>query len=238
MSPGPEEDSPARLLERAELEKLIQEGLNKMPRMEGLVLDLYYRQGQNIREIAPILEFAHHAHFPDQGASHHPSAELYRAAMARLQWSLLGCPRMNDIDCKFLRRADRRVAARLLSRDQTEEVTVSWSRDEADQRRSRGPDLVVLRAECRSRVPALCRNRPRSGERAIRQEAWHAVLDPVHRARGEGPIWRSGLMPGPWNIGGTSGAWTRVPVAIVRGGRSSPEMYLALSPDLVTSRSE
>jgi RNA polymerase sigma factor FliA len=52
---GPEEDSPARLLERAELEKLIQEGLSKMPRVEGLVLDLYYRQGQNIREIAPIL---------------------------------------------------------------------------------------------------------------------------------------------------------------------------------------
>ncbi len=52
---GPEEDSPARVLERAELEKLVQEGLSKMPRIEGLVLDLYYRQGQNIREIAPIL---------------------------------------------------------------------------------------------------------------------------------------------------------------------------------------
>jgi RNA polymerase sigma factor FliA len=52
----PEDNSPARLLERAELEKLIQEGLSKMPRIEGLVLDLYYRQGQNIREIAPILD--------------------------------------------------------------------------------------------------------------------------------------------------------------------------------------
>jgi RNA polymerase sigma factor for flagellar operon FliA len=52
----PEDNSPARLLERAELEKLIQEGLSKMPRVEGLVLDLYYRQGQNIREIAPILD--------------------------------------------------------------------------------------------------------------------------------------------------------------------------------------
>jgi RNA polymerase sigma factor for flagellar operon FliA len=51
-----EDNSPARLLERAELEKLIQEGLNDMPRMEGLVLDLYYRQGQNLREIAPILD--------------------------------------------------------------------------------------------------------------------------------------------------------------------------------------
>ncbi len=53
---SPEDNSPARLLERAELEKLIQEGLSKMPRVEGLVLDLYYRQGQNIREIAPILD--------------------------------------------------------------------------------------------------------------------------------------------------------------------------------------
>src|SRR3984893_2228006 len=35
-----EDNSPARLLERAELEKLIQEGLHKMPRIEGLVLDL------------------------------------------------------------------------------------------------------------------------------------------------------------------------------------------------------
>jgi RNA polymerase sigma factor for flagellar operon FliA len=51
-----EDQSPARLLERSELEKLIQEGLDKMPRVERLVLDLYYRQGQNIREIAPILD--------------------------------------------------------------------------------------------------------------------------------------------------------------------------------------
>jgi len=51
-----EEKSPAHLLERAELQKLIQEGLEKMPKVERLVLDLYYRQEQNIREIAPILD--------------------------------------------------------------------------------------------------------------------------------------------------------------------------------------
>jgi RNA polymerase sigma factor for flagellar operon FliA len=51
-----EDNSPARLFERAELEKLIQEGLDKMPKVERLVLDLYYRQEQNIREIAPILD--------------------------------------------------------------------------------------------------------------------------------------------------------------------------------------
>jgi RNA polymerase sigma factor for flagellar operon FliA len=51
-----EENSPALILERAELQKLIQEGLEKLPGPERLVLDLYYRQGQNIREIAPILD--------------------------------------------------------------------------------------------------------------------------------------------------------------------------------------
>jgi RNA polymerase sigma factor for flagellar operon FliA len=51
-----EENTPSRLLERAELQKVIQEGLDKMPRVERIVLDLYYRQGQNIREIAPILD--------------------------------------------------------------------------------------------------------------------------------------------------------------------------------------
>jgi len=49
-------DSPALILERSELQKLIQEGVEKLPGPERLVLDLYYRQGQNIREIAPILD--------------------------------------------------------------------------------------------------------------------------------------------------------------------------------------
>jgi len=51
-----EDNSPAFILERAELQKLIQEGLEKLPGPERIVLDLYYRQGQNIREIAPILD--------------------------------------------------------------------------------------------------------------------------------------------------------------------------------------
>jgi RNA polymerase sigma factor FliA len=52
----PEDNSPALILERSELQKLIQEGLEKLPGPERIVLDLYYRQGQNIREIAPILD--------------------------------------------------------------------------------------------------------------------------------------------------------------------------------------
>src|ERR1700676_1586898 len=50
------DNSPARILERSELQKLIQEGLEKLPGPERIVLDLYYRKGQNIREIAPILD--------------------------------------------------------------------------------------------------------------------------------------------------------------------------------------
>lgn len=50
-----EDKSPAREFERSQLEKLIQDGLTKMPGAERVVLDLYYRQGCNIREIAPVL---------------------------------------------------------------------------------------------------------------------------------------------------------------------------------------
>lgn len=51
-----EDNSPALILERSELQKLIQEGLEKLPGPERIVLDLYYRHGQNLREIAPIMD--------------------------------------------------------------------------------------------------------------------------------------------------------------------------------------
>jgi len=51
-----EDNTPSRALERSELERLIQEGVERMPRNERIVLDLYYRRGQNIREIAPVLD--------------------------------------------------------------------------------------------------------------------------------------------------------------------------------------
>lgn len=50
-----EDQSPGRLLERSELQKVIEEGLRKMPKMESMVLDLYYHQELGIREIATIL---------------------------------------------------------------------------------------------------------------------------------------------------------------------------------------
>lgn len=50
-----EENSPAWQIERTQLEKLISEGLSYLPEHERLVLSLYYKEGQNMREIAPIL---------------------------------------------------------------------------------------------------------------------------------------------------------------------------------------
>jgi len=51
-----EDKSPAMILERAELQKLIQQGLEKIPGPERIVLDLYFRQGQNLREIGAIMD--------------------------------------------------------------------------------------------------------------------------------------------------------------------------------------
>jgi len=52
----PDDQSPARLLEKRELEKVIEQCVKDMPRNEKLVLDLYYKQELNIREIASILK--------------------------------------------------------------------------------------------------------------------------------------------------------------------------------------
>jgi RNA polymerase sigma factor FliA len=50
-----EENQPARILERAELEKLLAVGIEKMPRMERTILTLYYKEEQNLQDIAEIL---------------------------------------------------------------------------------------------------------------------------------------------------------------------------------------
>jgi len=50
-----EENQPARILERAELERLLADAVDKMPRMEKTILTLYYKEEQNLQEIAEIL---------------------------------------------------------------------------------------------------------------------------------------------------------------------------------------
>jgi RNA polymerase sigma factor for flagellar operon FliA len=51
-----ESHTPSRLLERSELERVISEGMTKMPENERLVLSLYYKEELNLREIASILD--------------------------------------------------------------------------------------------------------------------------------------------------------------------------------------
>jgi len=50
-----DENLPTRILERAELEKLLAEAVNKMPRLERTILTLYFKEEQNLHEIAEIL---------------------------------------------------------------------------------------------------------------------------------------------------------------------------------------
>ncbi len=47
---------PSKLLERAELERLLAEGIDRMPKMEKTVLGLYYREELTLREIAKIVK--------------------------------------------------------------------------------------------------------------------------------------------------------------------------------------
>jgi RNA polymerase sigma factor FliA len=49
------DNSPVLLLERSALEKLLAEGIDRMPAMEKTVLSLYYREELTLREIAEVV---------------------------------------------------------------------------------------------------------------------------------------------------------------------------------------
>jgi RNA polymerase sigma factor for flagellar operon FliA len=51
-----EQETPERILERSELERVVAEGMKKIPENERLVLSLYYKEELNLREIASIME--------------------------------------------------------------------------------------------------------------------------------------------------------------------------------------
>jgi RNA polymerase sigma factor for flagellar operon FliA len=53
--PQDEENQPARILERAELQKLLAEAVEKMPKLERTILTLYFKEEQNLQDIAEIL---------------------------------------------------------------------------------------------------------------------------------------------------------------------------------------
>ena len=50
-----EDEQPGRILERAELEKLVADAVTRMPRVERTILTLYFKEEQNLQEIAEIL---------------------------------------------------------------------------------------------------------------------------------------------------------------------------------------
>ena len=50
-----EEQWPSRLLERAELERLLAAAIEKMPQVERTILNLYYREELTLREIAKVV---------------------------------------------------------------------------------------------------------------------------------------------------------------------------------------
>jgi RNA polymerase sigma factor FliA len=50
-----EENWPSRLLERSELQRLLAEAIEKMPRTERLVISLYYHEELTLREIAKVV---------------------------------------------------------------------------------------------------------------------------------------------------------------------------------------
>ncbi len=98
------------------------------------------------------------------------------------------------------------------------------------------PDLIWW--SCALSVDPACKLFAGTDREAVAedpQETWQTALSQSieHAAKA-----KFGALVSCQDLGTSEGppdVWTRVPVAIVRGGRSSPEMYLALSPDLVTA---
>lgn len=50
-----QDNEPDFLMEKAELERVLTDGISKLPKKEGLVLSLYYKDGLTLREIAEVL---------------------------------------------------------------------------------------------------------------------------------------------------------------------------------------
>ncbi len=55
LVPDDEENLPSELLERAELERLLAEAIDAMPKVEKTILSLYYREEMTLREIGSAL---------------------------------------------------------------------------------------------------------------------------------------------------------------------------------------
>jgi RNA polymerase sigma factor for flagellar operon FliA len=51
-----EDNLPNRLLETTELQRVLANGIEKMPKLERTILTLYYKEDQNLRDIAEVLD--------------------------------------------------------------------------------------------------------------------------------------------------------------------------------------
>jgi RNA polymerase sigma factor for flagellar operon FliA len=58
MIPGSEESIPSRVVERAELERVLAEGIQEVPETERTVLSLFYKEGLTLREIAGVMDIS------------------------------------------------------------------------------------------------------------------------------------------------------------------------------------
>ncbi|MEI9977175.1 MAG: sigma factor-like helix-turn-helix DNA-binding protein [Ignavibacteriota bacterium] len=56
LIPDDEENLPSGLLERSELERLLAEGIDGLPKVEKTILSLYYKEELTLREIGDILD--------------------------------------------------------------------------------------------------------------------------------------------------------------------------------------
>jgi len=54
--PDTDDNLPSKTLERAELERLLAQAIEQMPKMERTVLSLYYHEEATLREIAEIMQ--------------------------------------------------------------------------------------------------------------------------------------------------------------------------------------
>jgi flagellar motor switch protein FliN/FliY len=130
---------------------------------------------------------------------------------------------------------------RSLSQNQTEEVTVSWSRDQRDVA---GEDLAWW--SCALSIDPACRiyagtdpetwkeiKGPGASDTSFDdpQGTWFAVLSQSIEQAAKARFGALVSCSDPGKSDAPSGAWAKIPVEIARGD-SGPVMYLVLSPDL------
>ena len=54
--PDADDNLPSKVLEKSELERLLAEGIDGIPKMERTVLGLYYQEELTLREIAQVVK--------------------------------------------------------------------------------------------------------------------------------------------------------------------------------------